>query len=634
MSSREILNNIMHTADPTKRLPAELLVMIFLAWKHLHGLNQYGPVAEWVRTTWVCKTWREVALEAAELWSSVIIWRQLADDPALEVQLDRAHGAPLDMLVSCPRIPNDEDLEEIFRFVLSKTKTIKRLRIGCYSEQRTIVERLIKDVGSELESLSVSLNRGNAVSCEWSFSPDALPRLRHLTLSHIVPMASAPLPSLVHLSLTSAYDLLQLRDYLTEDETLILRTRIHRFLAACPNLETLRLNMCFAYPADYNVNEQPVIPLPKLRHLSLKDSVFEITNTLGSLRLHPSASLHILSNDLTVGSVRNGDYVVHILPRNLSQSLAPVQHTRRLALTIGHPTTHLSLRGTQDRTFDSEDQDRDGQGNWSITLPNLSFDASHPIFVQGYPGDPFLRRLVEDPDPERAKFYYLGLAACRFLVHVPHLVVPARLVELQLHFARGLLVVARNGADADSYWARFFATMPHLRTLGIGGGAVLVEAVLKALNAHPAFLCGELRDLALCSPTTVRCGEENEKDAHAVTVFLREVVAGWVRERARAGTPLRSLAVRISSSSNENADGSRMHARDGGGGGRLGNSDGEAVSFGAELREDLLFLEDSVGEVVVETTDCGACCMEYELPVDPDEEDAGRDDDGDGAYFY
>lgn len=604
--------------------------MIFRAWKHLHGLNQYGLVAEWVRATWVCKTWREVALEAAELWSSVVIWRRLADDPTLEVQLDRAHGAALDMVLSCPRIPNDEDLGEILGFVLSKTTAVKHLLIGCYSEQRAIVEGFIKDVGSELESLSVSLNRGNAVSCEWSFSPDALPRLRRLTLSQIVPMASAPLFSLVHLNLTCAYDLLQLRDSLTPEEALILRTRIHRFLAACPHLESLRLKRCFAYPDEYNVDEQPIIQLAKLRHLSLKDSAFQIADTLGSLRLHSSASLRILSDDLTVGSVRNGDYLPHILPRNLSQTLAPIRHTCRLALTVGHPTMHLSIRGTQASMFESEDHNRDGHGDWSITLPDLSFDPSHPIFVQGYPEDSFLRRLMQDP--ERAKFYYLGLAARRFLAHVPHLVVPALLVELQLHFARGLLVVPRGGADADSYWAQFFATMPHLRTLGIGGGAAHVEAVLKALNAHPAFLCGDLRDLALCSPAARRCAEANKMDAYALAVFLREVVWDWARERARAGTPLRCLAVRIPSGSDGNENGSEMHAPGGGSG--FGNGDGKAVDFAAKLREDLSVLEDIVSEVVVETADCGACCMEYEVPQDPDREDVGGDEDGDGAYFY
>ena len=118
--------------------------MIFQAWKgHQYP---YGLTVEWVRVTWVCKRWRQVALDIAVLWSSVIVRRHLTDDSTLEIQLDRAHGVAIDLVVLCAKMSN-HDLEEVLNFVLSRTKAIERLDITSYDGQETAIDGFIKGAG-------------------------------------------------------------------------------------------------------------------------------------------------------------------------------------------------------------------------------------------------------------------------------------------------------------------------------------------------------------------------------------------------------------------------------------------------------------------------------------------------------
>ncbi|PIL26576.1 hypothetical protein GSI_12334 [Ganoderma sinense ZZ0214-1] len=289
-------------------------------------------------------------------------------------------------------------------------------------------------------------------------------------------------------------------------------------------------------------------------------TVFEVAVVLFPLRLSPSTSFHIVTD--CEGNV-DGDYTTLVLPQNISQALPSIRYTRCLSLTVGQRATHLSgFRGSLGDTFE------DGP-DWSITMPDLTYR----------------------PD------------SMRYLTHIPHLVDPSPLVELQLHFAHGLPVTRK--------WARFFAPMSHLRTLGIGGGA-LVAAVIQAFLANPG-LCLELQDVVLCAITDLE-------------------------------------------------DGSGTHTGSAGGSdddeGRLVEPGAEAElelgGFTARLRRDLAAcLGDFVGKVVVVAEDCPACGMEYEIPpyspesnhanmvpapCEDDEGSSGEDDEGssdeDDPYFY
>lgn len=572
--------------------------MIFLAWKHSQDSKQHGLGAEWVRATWVCRTWREVALDAAALWSSILVSRRLADDPALELHLDRADGVPLDLLVLCPHMSNG-DLEDAFRFILSRTKAIKQLQIACYTGQQTAVQRFIKDIGVEIVSLSLK-DASEDDNHEWELTPGILPRLRRLALDEAVPTPGAlgPLLTLVHLELAFAYDNMQL-----QAKDMQLSTRLNIFLAACPRLESLRTKLCsMADLDDERENDKFVVALPNLRYLSVEDVVLELERALHSLRLPSLTSFHILM--VCEGNFTD-DFTICVLPRNVDEVLPPLRYTRCLSLAVGRPKNHLLFRGSAGNTFD------DGP-DWSITLPDLE------VLDEYVPLDPPV------PDVKAARLYYLGYNGERFLNRIPDLVEPSRLVELQLHFGHGLPVACD--------WAQFFAPMCHLRTLGIGG-PTLNAAVLAAFRADPG-LCGELQDVALCAPA----GCQWVQDETRLLLFFRKVVGGWVRKRASAGTGLRSLTVRLLQFGSESGSHAHMH------GGDLDSLDAGLAAFpelsdadsalvpaglAPKLRRDLAWLEAHVtGEVVVEDADCPACSAVYVLPADPESSDEHTDTEG------
>ncbi|KAI1781588.1 hypothetical protein LXA43DRAFT_1162431 [Ganoderma leucocontextum] len=564
--------------------------MIFQAWKHSCGAKEHGLVAEWVRATWVCKAWRGAALETAALWSSVLVSRRLADDPALEMQLDRARGVALDLLVFCLPISNVE-IEKALGFVLSKTKSIEKLKVIYGGQQNAVVEAFVKVVGAEVVSLSLLPNTSRI--CEWRFTPDAFPRLRHLVLDSIIPTPGAPLLTLTRLEVAYA-------SYAYDDHPVKLVsggqqwcTYVHKFLAVCPNLETLRTIKCFHYPSSYSEHDQPIVTLPKLRYLSVEEFASGLSKAFQTLRLPSSSSFHITAD---CDGDTDHDYITLTIPRNVSESLPPIRRTRCLSLMVGQRwLSHLSLRGGPGDTFKDE-------SDWSITIPDTQCSFQH--------SRTWASRF---PDWESAKLYHLGYTGNRpqFLDRIPNLVVPSRLVQLQLHIALGL-PVARD-------WARFFTTMPRLRTLGIGGGALITHA-LQAFEADPS-LCPDLEDLELCA-TAGRAVDEG-----VLAGFIPWVIGAWLRQRTRVGTGLSSLTVRTP------AGGSGARAGLGGGQGH----DADLVGFASKLRQDLALLKGSVGEVLVEAADCPACGVEYELPVEGVEgsdEDSDEESEDGSAYYY
>ncbi|KAF6743170.1 hypothetical protein DFP72DRAFT_1080705 [Ephemerocybe angulata] len=83
-----------NAATFTCRLPAELLSRIFLALSHISSQSMKDPVhkrVDWLICTFVCSRWRDVALGCAELWTTPVF-----AVPALaETMLARSKDAPL-----------------------------------------------------------------------------------------------------------------------------------------------------------------------------------------------------------------------------------------------------------------------------------------------------------------------------------------------------------------------------------------------------------------------------------------------------------------------------------------------------------------------------------------------------------
>ncbi|KAI1783464.1 hypothetical protein LXA43DRAFT_1067616 [Ganoderma leucocontextum] len=583
--------------DLSKRLPVEILTMIFHTWKDSCGPRRHGLRAEWVRATWICKRWREVALETPALWSSILVSRKLADSPVLKIHLDRVRGVALDLLVSSCCMSRGQ-VENTFKFslILARKKLIKRLTIVFNGQHSAIIKTFVMKVASEVISLSLDPN-ASLVNWRWKFTQDNFPRLSRLVLHGIIPIPGTPLLNLTELYL----------DHVVEDSPKKAEkpwTFVHRFLTACPNLETLHSVYSFEYPLEYlnphnDYRDLPVVELPKLRYLSADGIALDTSTALGTLRL-PALSTF----DITARSgIDPGDCDFFIIPQNVSEALPPVRRSRCLSLMAGGRTSNLSLQGGPGDTFEAE-------SDWSVTLPDLE-----PTDVDS----DFLQYLC-----------CLRYNCSRFLVRLPHLVVPSTLVRLELHIANGLPIVLD--------WAWFFAAMARLQMLGVGNN-VLVTHVLEAFEADPR-LCPELEDLELCIGTGPNSAEEP-----ALAEFTARTTGAWVRGRAR---PLKTLTVLARMDSGSDAVDSDLDsepqssdsapdlnmAQPGLGDG-AGSAACDTESASLKLWHDLaatLKPEGSVGEVFLATTHCSACNMEYE-PMDSVEFGNGGLREG-ARYYY
>ena len=589
----------MYSPDPTRRLPAEILVKIFQAW---HYFQTHGFDTQWIRATWVCQRWRQVALDTAVLWSSVFVSRRISDDPVLELHLDRARGAALNLVVFCGQMSNG-DLEEVLNLVLSRATAIERLSVTCYDGQQTAVKAFIKDAGTELVSLSLTDHSGGD-NHEWEFTPDVFPRLRHLALYNVVPTpgATGPLLTLIHLALRHSQG----------------GSSVDLFLAACTNLETLRTD---AQSISNKRDEHTALTLPNLRYLSMEPTMHEAATALSHIRLPSLTSFHISDHEDLVG----GDFTAATLPQNICKVLPPIRRTRCLSLVVGGMWEDLSLKGGLGDACHWQESARDEPAaDWSISPPNFWYYSAYPRCYEDPSGS------VTGPELLAEHFTYLARIGAHFVRHVPHLVDPSRLVELQLHLARGLPDPVHLARDRD--WAGFFAPMCHLRTLGIGG-FTLVSAVLTTFgNADPG-LCNELKDVALCAPA------EWVVDELGLGLSFQADVMSWVRGHVRAGTGtgtgLRCVTIRMEKEHPREHEGRSENLYEA----TVGNAGPSPIGFREKLRQGFGWLEEVVGEdIVVRDAYCTECRAAYELPEGYPEwrpEETGTEGSGrDEPYFY
>ncbi|PIL26579.1 hypothetical protein GSI_12337 [Ganoderma sinense ZZ0214-1] len=569
--------------DLTKRLPEESLARIFLAWKASSWWSKaHGLGAEWVRAAWVCKRWRDVALKTPTLWSLVLLAGGPGGIQALEVQLDRARGTPLDLLV-LSREMSVQSVKAALGLVLRNKKRVKYLKVVFDIKQGAIVEAFVKGVRTKLVSLSLRSNADPAPDDGLEFTPANFRCLTKLDLKAIIPVQVQGAPMLKLTKLTLKYPV----EYNTPEPEEPWR-RVHSFLEACPNLKTLKVTFDFGLPVDPGRPQLPyddlrAVTLPKLRHLALNSSALDMSTVLGTLRLPALSSV-----ELTAYCGSNPeDCDFFVIPQNISGVLPPLRRATCVTLTVDED---LCLSG------DSEDS------WWSVTLPDLEWTTER------YRGSPCC----------------LWYNAARFLARIPLLVDPAVLVDLELHLANGL-PIARD-------WARFFGGMVRLRSLEIGG-VMLIRNVLEAfeLAADSGLgLCPELEDVALCFGNAKNLDGADAGGA-PLSEFVPRTIEAWVRGRARSLETLTILtrdgagADDSDSSSAEDED-SVLPCDEGSAGGAQ-----TTMSRLWRVLEHTLQPGGSVDEVVWMDKYCGACDRVYES-VDADE--IGDEELEEGTSYY
>ena len=483
--------------DLTARLPVEILAGIFSLLKDsTRGDEVYGFRAPWVRVTWVCTRWRRIALDMSSLWTSVSLTAHAASLDAATILWERAGHSLLDMAIQASF---DSDVAQIFKAVQLSGKLLGSLRLYYDGDvQFHVVQVAARSLNMDrLSSLELT-HRGWDRRDGWMIDLAMFPSLRSLRVDRVRPIANSACLNLRTLGLKNIF---------THDEDGIGGElhAIHAFLQCCPFLEELTLNDAFpdTTSAMYKTKDIPNVTLPRLRRLRVHEPVIDIAKLLEPLRL--PALTYLAIRPWTCGG---HDFSVFwdIFPTNSHQVIPLLSQTNTLALCVGSTNPDKKdfiLRGT--RLADPECLDgRTDPQTWKVSLRSLLSDD----YMDG----------SED----------IGEESETLIDEMPHLLNCANMLCLELHVAHGLLDVERD-------WHAWLQQFPRVRTLALGSGELVNNALVALQKDVAGLLLPELEKLSLCM------GNPKNKPAYP---YLSPILFEWLKRRGREGR-LRSVTMRV-----------------------------------------------------------------------------------------
>ncbi|KAF7798687.1 hypothetical protein EIP86_009911 [Pleurotus ostreatoroseus] len=236
------------------KLPEEMLVRIFCALRDMHiALRSL----RWIAVTHVCRSWRLVALDAAELWT--YIYSMKLD--CLQTFIMRSKQAPLDILYHKNSVHQELDYQDL-DLLLAHSHRLRDVDILVSEAARRFCFHPFAQGAALIRSLTLSL--GNT-PLDPNIIPQIyfqeLPQLRYLTLIRF-PIAIPDAPrGLLNPSLRSLY--------ITAPCPPLLVSKWISLLTELPLLESLSL--CMALSFGHAQLEQPSVHLPRLTFMEITD---------------------------------------------------------------------------------------------------------------------------------------------------------------------------------------------------------------------------------------------------------------------------------------------------------------------------------------------------------------------------
>ncbi|KAI0353330.1 hypothetical protein OH77DRAFT_619833 [Trametes cingulata] len=481
--------------DYINRLPAELILHIFMILHIPRGrIQPPGFRMRWIRVTWVCRRWREIALGCGMLWTSLTLFKAPRDVQAISTLLNNTRGAPLNLNLR----------PEGFEYFQSAVNPILALAVLFKAPEASQVGSFIKLVGRPIRRLVLSLDAGQP-ELKFCIRSKQLPHLRELAIMRLTPVVSGTFKGLTWLTVNNVW---------AHPET-----TLYNLLAACPNLETLvirdSLPLCERYVVQ-NPGDLIPIHLPRLRDLRMEPaSAWDLGWFLQWIRLPATAAFHITAS--YAGYPPDPDefegwLAGHLFPQPLN-ALPIVAQARSVAVRLGSgtPGEEFALFGSSEVDLRVHENER----SWSIVVP--SFDRSWNFPPAG----------VDEDDDYDESARRLPDCCPHALAELPELIDPSRIVVLQMHVAPGLPV--------NQDWNKWLASFTSLRYL-IVGGTHLVARILVALRARIDLLLN-LEVLQFCLAVL----PEDPDNAYIDPVDF----AAWVGLRRLIGRGLKAFSVRV-----------------------------------------------------------------------------------------
>ncbi|KAH9886273.1 hypothetical protein C8Q73DRAFT_285472 [Cubamyces lactineus] len=325
----------MGSRSSASRLPPELLTLVFRELQLLHGWNKshrHPGSRQWLRITWVCRCWREVALSAPALWSFIQSASACTDHAFVEAALERARRVPLN--IDLTFASHGDRAPSLLASLFVHSQRIQVMRLQMLLETSTMQLFFESMAASRLEMpLLECLSIADRAVDDADGNP--LPYLSHLTREHVprlhtlhLSFAHFPWNSSIYSSLLSL-DLVSVRTPPTIEEFL-------NILRECPGLWMLHVDNALP-PVDLAHQPLPedrsVVILPWLERMSLTGEYPTVAYICDLLWVPCSCEVNIEYNS-TRGFSANPVEV--LLPAAL-----PTQHVFR---EVVPSATSLSLR--------------------------------------------------------------------------------------------------------------------------------------------------------------------------------------------------------------------------------------------------------------------------------------------------
>ncbi|KAH9896592.1 hypothetical protein C8Q73DRAFT_664354 [Cubamyces lactineus] len=461
MSTRATVDSTPHSVyyldmpsktDHTQRLPAEILELILVHLKSSDPTSKDGFKASWIRATWVCRRWREIALQYSALWSATTLAEHslLSGDPfdAARVLLARASSRELDLTATLPALhvvgPNAHRVRSLEVLVAPHYS-------GSYSTTDAI--RSLPALGTILVRLSLVGHDSNFFT-----------GLRNPIITlHAFAFPVLRVIEIKTVSLKIVGCMLNLDTFKATDcEGCMPRHQdIKDLLRAMPNIGHIEFRS--SVPAvenlrdRYPLSDNNPVHLPKLWHLGLRELAWDIAPVLQMIAIPPTAHLFLRGQYGGVYSGRRtarGVFRRDMIPYDL-HPLAQFSDAHALELAVTIPSGgNVSMLGSR----------LDNNTNSLIPIWTLSAEG-----------------LVDMDPPFTAVDSARNLAdCCEAIIHEVHTFVsPQQLLVLSIAIPTTI--------PLWNNWAMWLQPFKNIREISLVGSA-LVRDIIGVLEAYVYLL--------------------------------------------------------------------------------------------------------------------------------------------------
>ena len=376
-ATRQLLRSLLirrNALAPISLLPPEILARVFhslaLDEPPYSGKQNFG----WIRTTHVCRHWRQVALGDSSLWARISDIHTKLNTALISEMLARARNAPLEIDIDLVATPSSDALLYMFPPHFSHTRGLRlhNLSTPHFESVRKILSREAPD----LEHLEIGLSVASPFTFRdlggTTLFKGQAPKLRTFSITQVcVPWSFIPRGQLTQLKIT-LFDGMSTAD----PPSLGNARQFIDLLVNCPALEILVLELCL--PNDlFQFSPGRTVHLPCLSRLCVRGSSSRVTNLLKILRLPSVTTLHLRCVS-DIGSPHNDYHILPVIPSQFQTSVPVEFKSLRVTLSdLGRLLEIVACTSLPPSTVQSSrdtEVDMDGEPEFV-----LSFDGS-PVF--------------------------------------------------------------------------------------------------------------------------------------------------------------------------------------------------------------------------------------------------------------